>query len=530
MKSCDTCPSRVSAGTDAVAFFGKRGDFGVAMCGRYGYVLEQPGRDEAINKRIATITASSCDEHGQDRPDNPPNMLQSVVGFPLTAVRPRQPGDHQPMACVGCEHFIDIAVVEKELGWRAPMCAAKAVLLHPTRLAQEASECAIGVTGANKTTTEGVVGIDPRFEGIATVRMGTRESFAGGPYDPAKFISIDPREYETDLPVTAEHAAAGIRAWRKVPDPKGEKPPIYMPIFNGEKLVGFDPRDTYGEHAPHLYLDHSGLLYTWAAYAMGGIDPSGRGLNKCLALVGPAGTGKTEFFAFVAWLMDLPLYVISCRPDMSPFELIGGNALVPNEDETGTITRFIPGRFLSNFDKPCVMVLDEFASLPDEGWFALRGVFVGAKSVTVEEHSITKHQGPLTFIGLATNPDYDPAYRGVRPLSPADKQRFPWKAVDLPDENTERKIILSHCDDLGYELPLDVLDKIIVIGQEIREVIKSEGLDASWGIRPNVAVAQASWVFSLEDAYRTTMLDALEPALADSLMTIVKSHTERGDF
>lgn len=313
-----------------------------------------------------------------------------------------------------------------------------------------------------------------------------------------------------------------------------------MPVFDGQALCGFDPRSTYGEHAPELFVDHAAWTYTWAALNMGGISPNGKGLNRALALVGGAGTGKTEFFAYIAWLMDLPLYVISCRPDMSPFELLGGNTLVV-EDVTHEkhgddgqvvekwttkeqVTKFVEGRFLKHFSDPCVLVLDEMASLPDEGWFALRPVFAGSRSLTVEEHDLTKEQGRLTFIGLATNPDWEAAYRGVRPLSPAEKQRYSWLKVDLPDEPTERAIIKSHCAAIDYELPEKVLDAIMKIASEFRMMIKDQGLDTSWSIRPQVAVAQASSVFSIEDAYRSVLLDAIDPALGDAFMATVKQH------
>jgi hypothetical protein len=348
-------------------------------------------------------------------------------------------------------------------------------------------------------------------------------------FDPLRHLKTDPRDWVTDKPLSPEDEADGvIVAWRRVDDPKGRQSPLYMPIFNWKALgIDRDPRESYGEHTPHLYEDYDGLLY-WFAFLYGGqwCDPEQgeKGLTETLMLLGEAGTGKTEFWCYVAWLMDLPFARLSLRPDTESIEFFGAPALLI--DASGQqVTGFEPGRFTIKYVVPGVICLDEPTAANDSIWFLLRPALDSAGQFVNEQTAEVFKKDPQCFIGLASNPSYNPIYTGTRPLSAADSSRLSKRFVELPPEEVERRIVKSHCAAVGYDIDATTLDRLFRIAVDIRTQYKNKDSSLPWGIRDMIKVAKLTWGFDMLDAFRTAMLDELDPDIGDAVMSIIQANS-----
>lgn len=514
--------SRSRSCADCVNFESRVDDFGVPGCKSFGYLLDVKSytpSSQALtafaegcqNFNVATETAVKINRVGSPQP----MKVAEVYGATDKT---------QPMDCRECAYFIQPAAVRTTSGFAAGMCGAKAELIPVLEVRATAQSCSIGNIGENRSNrVDDFVVVDVRLSGQRRKRTTAPVVEA----EPAHHLKYDPREWPTDAPVTPEDTNAGIKAWRKVVDPTGYGKPVLMPIFDWKALgIEEDPRLSYGDHRPNLYVDHAGLLYTWAFTNLGGITESAA-LNRTLALIGDAGTGKTEFFCYLAYLMDLPFTRISLRPDTDSIDFFGTTHLEPVKFPDGkseVVTRWRPGSFTAAYTKPGVLCLDEPNSAPDAVWFLLRPVLDNAGQLRIDSENMRFDKHPYLFIGLAMNPSWKPIYRGARDLSAADMSRLLTFGLEYPDEKIERKIITDHCEDVGYTLPSMVLDKLMSITKELRTMVNEGTLQTSWGIRDVVKVAQLTWGFSLENAFKIGILDALEPDQANTIRTVVTSY------
>lgn len=460
--------------------------------------------------------------------NRPPQAARPVIGFAMPDITERAGTEAQdrvaPHSCTDCKWFVPSSKALDEFGFDSGICSARAELIPSTLLVQTATACEIGNRGPNRTSTDGVI-LDPRYDLMAeaSVRMGG--AVDSGPFDPFHHSRVDPREWVTELPVTDEDRAAGIKAWRLVRDPQGgPHAPIPMPIFDSAMLFpGEEVRDSYGDHKPHLYVDHAGLLYTAAFMNMGGMREGSNAINQVLALIGEAGTGKTEFWCYFAWLLDLPFRRLSLRPDSDSLEFFGKTELVIDADTKQAVTEFRPARFAKYIQEPCVICLDEPNAAPDNIWFLLRPCLDSAGQLVIEGEDLVIVPDSYCFIGLAMNPAWMTQYRGARELSPADADRLATRSVELPERETEMAIVRMHCEEIGYSIPDGTLDKLMNIATELRE-LSGDSLMIPWGIRPNVAVAKYTRGFSIEAAFRLAILDRLDPETANVVLTCVRGH------
>lgn len=505
------------------------------MCGADGTPLGISANDSAGTRRaIARSNAASC---GRSVPLASSTSVtisstrSHTVGASTNltrAMRLKAEGGPEPTSCAKCTWYIPPKVAHDELGFDFGVCGVFAELIGNKELQPKAKACDVGVAGPNRTSSDGIM-LDPKFDaGVFVLDVNDREN---GKYDPAYHSSIDPREYVSDRPVTAEDIESGIRAWRKVNDPTGEAAPLYMPIFDWTAIgCTRDPRLTYGDHQPDLYVDHAGLLHTFAFLYMGDLtkteDASGRerqvALNETLALIGGSGTGKTEFFCWVAWLMDLPFTRISLSPSTDPIEFFGMPSLGPNE-EGMQVTGFKRGRFSLKYEQSGVIVLDEANSASDSIWFTLRSALDSAGQFAIEAEGVVLEKDPYCFIGIAMNPD-DPAYRGVRPLGAADYDRLAKTYVELPDIDTERDIVRRHCEKIGYDVPEGILSLLSNVSVRLRQMHANGDITVPWTIRSNVRVAKCTMGLGVERAFRVAVTDGLRPDQAELILTVVRSY------
>lgn len=491
-------------------------DFGADVCARKGIILSRPGARQSINDNLVRESAQDCGGYmlAFEKLDHYPNQVgmgdvNIAVEMSATVIT----GDDKPTLCLQCKWFVPPKVVHEETGWTLGMCAAKGRLLFSTHYNREASLCGEGIIGTNRETTDGV-NLMPIYEVPVSISKKPQQPIAVK----RATLQADPREYPTDRPVTPAEAAAHIRAWRLIPDPEGLHDAVEMPIFHGEALCGYDPRITYGQHRPDLYIDHAGLLYDlmteWLRY------------DATPVVIGGAGTGKTELFCYAAYMMDLPFTRLSVSKGTEEYHFYGEKSLVTVTDamgETHTVTTFVKGRFVEAITKPGVAVVDE-PNLKSDIFELLRPVFDSAGQIVIDAaQGSVMNKDDLCFLGCAQNPSWDPLYIGTEPMSAADMDRVSPIFVDLPPDDIERDIIVAHCKDRGYDIEKSTLDYLMLIAGDLRTLIADGTLPIAWGIRSQIKVALKTQYYSFEKAYRRAIIDGLEQAYVDVIVASVSS-------
>lgn len=505
-RSCADCPGCLSDTQVRTTFSGNFGA-GVDLCGTHGHILSIPG-SEAVNVSIKRKFAKSCPTFGENRATLAVPPARVAVAFD-----PPERTETKVLNCTSCQHYLPPEVVAQEFGWNASMCGAQGRLLLPHRLRVEPQECGYASYGVPRTSTMGLA-LSPLYDppvmiGVSEVATAITEgSFT------------EPLEYVSDRPVTDADRAEGIRAWRKLVHPRyGEiKKPIWLPIFDpsaySETELAMIPKTDDDEH-PELYNDHQNLVWH-AAVAMIGLD-------KAPVLTGEAGVGKTELFRHIAWLCQMPLLRINVSKNTEPDDLIGGTRFEANE------TIWYDGRLVKGYRRPWVIVIDEWNTAQDALLQTFRPMTDNSKQLVRESaqgkdvirQEVTRHDWCL--LGFTQNPSWDLKYVGTNQLSNADEERCLWVAVDLPSEEVERSILVNACLANGYELDAKVLDAIMAIAKDIRALTdpRRPTLSISWGIRPQIAVAQLTEYQSLMGAYKATVIDRLEPTQGDIIRNFV---------
>lgn len=511
--SCEACPSFVKA-ADTGFVLAKPVDSDI--CVRFGHILSRPGVSTAASVRIRSSLAESCPAFGQDRPAIAlefPTALVSMgdpLAVALLSTRPPRTEAEEPAACNGCEFFVPPSVVKAELGWTQGMCAIKGRLIFSDRYVKEARGCRDGRIGEKRDTTDGILLLPAYDAGMASAVKVRRTT---APIDASNHRQ-DPRSYPTDKPTDDDDAALYIRAWRQVDDPEGVREPLFLPIFDGTKLCGFDPRTSYGQTRPDLFIDHQGLLYDLAAEM--------HEQGKTPILIGEAGVGKTDMATWLAWLMDLPVEMHSMRADTEVEDFIGHGTL---EEKNGvTVTGYERGLFVTAFESPCVQLVDEYNVAPDSIMHFLRPAIDGRQEIVLDKAGGARcRRHPFNFLMGAQNPPWDARYIGTKVLSAADFDRITGIAVWLPPEIIERQIITERCADAGYTIEVDTLDKVMQVATDVRRQIKDGSLQIAWGVRSNIDVAIKTRYYSFEKAYRRAVLDLLEPEVADLIVASIRS-------
>lgn len=505
-RSCADCPGCLTDTQVRATFSGNFGA-GTDLCGTHGHVLSIPGSD-AVNVSIKRNFAKICPTYGENRAPTavPQARVAVVVDLP-------EHTETKLSNCTSCKHFIPAEVVKQEFGWDAPMCGAQGRLLLAHRLRVEPQECGSASSGIPRTSTMGVIMTrvydPPIVLGVSDVATAiTDGSF------------VEPLEYVSDRPLTADDKAHGIRAWRKLVHPRyGElKKPVWLPIFDPSAFTEAEramiPKTDDDEH-PELYNDHQNLVYQ-AAVAMVGLD-------KAPVLTGEAGCGKTEMFRHLAWLCQMPFLRISVTKFTEPDDIIGGTMFEANE------TIWYDGRLTNGYRRPWVIVIDEWNTAQDALLQTFRPmtdnskqlVRESAKGKDVIRQEVSRHDWCL--LGFTQNPSWDLKYVGTNQLSNADEERCLWVAVDLPSEEVERSILVNACIANGYEIEAKTLDAIMAVAKDIRALTdpRRPTLSISWGLRPQIAVAQLTEYQSLMGAYKMVAIDRLEPTQGDIIRNFV---------
>lgn len=521
MNDCSSCPSRL-APDEVRAFYGKDFGPGVDACATFGHVLGGPGLEPSKVQSVMLAFGKDCASHGVDRPASKPEYPEARITAPLPDVfvmtddsgvvmsRPAPTPEQQSEvpSCKACRWFVPENIVRDEIGYYLPMCAATGRLILPKRLVAEPKKCGRAEAGANLDTTAGMA-LRPEYDdafNLGAVRVGTLR------YEKHEFV--EPTEYASDRPVSLEDQQDGIRAFRRVFDPNGSGAFVDLPIFNIDFFSDAEqakiPRTGDDEH-PEWYVDHQGLVYTTGVLMME--------LDFTPCLIGAAGTGKTEFFRHLAWLMCLPFDRISVTRSTEVDDLAGKWLFEDGE------TRWQDGRVASCWETPGVLDLDEPNVGPDEVWQFVRPLTDNSKQLVLDAgRGQRKARNNWRFFGMTMNPSWDVKNVGANEISDADGNRLSSIAVGLPPEDVERKIIVQACLGDGYEIPVDKLDKIMAIAGDIRAAVDDESINASWGIRPQAAVARSTKWFDLVTCYKLALADRLDPSGAETIIRIVAGY------
>jgi MoxR-like ATPase len=512
-KSCFTCPSLLTDSQSQINFLGKA--VGAPVCARFGRVLGSSNSTLKEKDKIGQTYASSCSKHGEPKPtmvDWPRMTLQ--VAIPDVNAMTTGDARNQPdsvTSCRMCVNYIREDTVVNELGYASGTCAAKGRLILPSRLSTEATGCDYRSFGAVRTSTTGLTML-PEYT-MAT--RGSTDPVRNHQIQKAKGF-VDPTVYPTDKPVTAQDEADGIRAWREMYDPVSENS-VYLPIFRAdffdETERSLIPQTGDDEH-PEDFVDTHFHLYKVAVLW--------QELDETPGVWGQPGVGKTEMFRHLAWLMQLPFYRFNITGQTELEELRGSKEYDP---ERGTYWQ--DGRFVEAWAKPCVAVLDEPNAGRPEVWHFLRPLTDNSKQLVIEEAPVkNRKRGDFFYLGLAMNPPWDARNSGINPIADADARRLHHMFIDLPPKEIELDIIKTRVAHDGWEISTTTLETIANIAEDIRALVKEDALPISWGIAMQLKVARALRWFDWFDAYRMAAGDFLEPEAQETLIQVVKTHTE----
>jgi MoxR-like ATPase len=419
----------------------------------------------------------------------------------------------QVRGCNTCEHFVREDVVLREMGYTTGLCSAKGKLLLSNRYTYEARDCEYRSLAVNGVRTD-VNGIMMLPEYASDFTLST---------DPVKYHRqmmenfVDPSLYETDRPVTQEEKDKGIRAWRKVVDPATENftfLPIYRPDYFSDVERAKIPQTGDDEH-PEDYIDHGFYVYKVSVLWME--------LDETPGFWGQAGTGKTEFFRHMAWLMQIPFVRISITGSSELDDLQGKMHYSPTEG-----TYWKDGRLVAAWSKPNVLLVDEPNAGPPDVWQFLRPMTDNSKQLVIDasDEALTRDRHNDCFLGLAMNPAWDAKNVGTHQISDADANRLMHVYMPMPPESLEKEIINKACEHDGYDLPPEKLNTIMAIAKDIRHLVDDDSLQITWAIRPQLKVARASRWFDLKTCYLMAIADFLEEEPKKQVMDIVETHME----
>jgi MoxR-like ATPase len=506
-RSCLNCPSCLPA--DDTSIFRK--SIGSRVCARFGKPIGKATSSPHEELAIAKQFAKNCPEYGNPKPAIPDwPQAKFLVMLPdpqVIGVSPISPD--MVSSCAACKHFVREDVVARDLGWTAALCAAKGKLLLANRYTLEAKNCEMRDFGTVRTTTSGLTFL-PEYE----------DYFAGAA-DPVKMMKanlenfIDPTEYPTDKPVDPADAHK-IRAWRQVDDPMTGMHvflPVYRPDFFDDEARSQIPTTGDDEH-PEDYIDHGQYVYKTAVLWTE--------LDETPALWGQAGTGKTEFYRHMAWLMQLPFIRFSINGSTEVDELMGTTRYTD-----GVGTHFEYGRFAKAWQSPCVMVVDEWNVGQPDVQQALRPCIDNSKQLVIDANNGESLDRDVDcFLGMAMNPAWDILNVGANVISDADANRLMHLFVEIPPPEIEKQIIKTRCSHDGWEIPEATLDAVMKIATDVRELSANGTLPITWGIRPQLKAARAMRWFDSITAYKMASADFLEPPQQQLLLDAVRTHTE----
>ena len=529
--SCLGCPSNLSV-TQQSSTFGR--SIGGPVCAIKLIPLTRPTTKN--DKNTFEHFAKNCLDRGREVTIEPSRdkAIEFTVSLPDPTAKESDNWEAEPVAsCNGCANYVPERAVQKATGWRAPWCTAKGTLMFSDRLTQYAEGCTSRVFAPVHERLEDFGNSDGKFNVSLLAEYG--EDF-GKPQklDIKKIHAINlstrPQDYVSDATVTPRHEALGIRAFRRIQDPQGYGPNLVLPIMN-ESHIERDGTPLFSEEdkariprsgdpeKPEGYYDHNGSVYKTAVMWTR--------LKQTPAVWGIAGTGKTELFRHLAWMMGLPFQRISITESSELDDLFGKMLYSP---ERGTYFQY--GRIPNAWARPNILCLDEPNTGPPPVWQRIRPLTDDSKQLILDENNNERiNQHRICYLGMAMNPAWDPRNLGAMPLADADGSRLMHIEMGLPPEEVEKQILKEVLlDDKWDETEADHNISVIMrIAKELRELSDNGAIPVSWGIRNQKKVIRIRRYARWTDAFRMGVVDSLEPEVRDLILNVVRSHDDESD-
>lgn len=527
--SCDTCVHRVSDFDikDVVGAMMKFGP-GVDYCSKKHLPLGRPNMPPEQRTEVKVMFGKSCDV--RDDPPLPSNKIKgqptSLIGTPTVFPTPRPDGVLAPADCSQCHHYLDPGEVQKYWGWEMGGCLAKGILIPTRQVTQTARDCGFGVHNAADLHQ---AAIDPEegfnllpVYGSATVILKTNAATSSISPQP------DPSVFMGDRAATAEDEAKGIRCWRKFEHPTAEnKAAVWWPVFE-PYWEGFTDLEresipqTGGSNHPELYVDHQNLMYyVGAAYAN----------RRSPVLIGQAGTGKTEFFRYAAWLCQMPYTRIPITSSSSNDDLMGKYLVTVDEGSHQSVTDFALGALPKLWERAGIVCIDEPNLGPKEVVERVRPLIDSDELLSlIEDLGQNLPRNEFRFLGFAMNPSWDLRYQGTNDMNEADLGRMAPFEVDYPEPNVERSILCNVCNANGFDITNEDLDLVMAMTEDMREASApiTGSLGFSWGMRIMIGVALGMKYYTLTEAVRFALADRLDPDEKATVMAFAKTHDTAG--
>lgn len=230
-------------------------------------------------------------------------------------------------------------------------------------------------------------------------------------------------------------------------------------------------------------------------------------------LKGPTGCGKTRFLEHMAFQLRRPLVTVSCHEDLTSSDLVG-RFLLEGADtvwQDGPLTRAVKAG--------AICYLDEIVEARTDSTVVIHSLTDHRRKLTIEKkgQEIDAHEDFMLVIS------YNPGYQTVlKDLKPSTKQRFIGINFDFPNEEIERKILLSEVPGLSSENA----HQLVAAGRKAR-LLKDHGLEEATSTR--ALVYAASMIGAGLDpvaACQVAMVNPItdDPELAEALMEIVNAH------
>lgn len=519
-RTCSTCPSFVS-GTSQTRLLAS--NLGGPLCGRKMLPLVMPIQSSEVQKKVFRNVAKTCSVYGENvnlselAPTAAPEMK---VGMDAQASNFEPEPTQAFPNCATCVHYVPSHLVRNKTGWTGSICKRNGWLMPDARLARYSTKCGTFKQHAGVRT-------DPlnTFTFFPQFSQTFGEINYAQQYESSLDSFVDPKNYPTDKPVSDKaKMTRGIRAWRRISDPKGYGEDVYLPVFERDAQVWNDKEkvrkplfdevslslipNTGDREAPEQYADHSGLLYTFAVLWMK--------LDETPAAWGMGGTGKTEIQRHIAWLMQLPLRIAAIDGSSEIDSLFG--KILFEEGET----RPHYGTLSVGWMNPNILLMDEPNTGPAEVWQQIRQMTDNRQTVHLahlKDEIIKRHVD--CYAAMAMNPQWHPLNIGALTVGDADLSRLAHVYFDYPPRELEMSILKRRVMRDGWEISDDKLVKVMEVASELRGMSNEGVLHTSWGVRHQIKLARSLRWFEPITAYKRAIGDALEPSQWEQVMSIV---------
>lgn len=487
---------------------------GVDMCRAHFIPLSVVGETDDVNKLIRLSTLGQCNGPFEAVPAAPQTRLTiAEVNGVSTA-----DGSDKPRSCTGCQWFIRDVDMLGRFGIPLDVCGfyghpilhssvagGRTHLTHPPECTAAERGKPVPIEKVQLTHLYRDV-VAPN---LAFLSYDLWDALVAPPLE-------DPASGESGREVTDAERALGIARWRAVSDPAKVGADVLLPVFDPdafpEEQRAKIPSTNDPEH-PELYRDEHGLLYAVAVMWMH--------LGETPAFNGPPGVGKTEFFRYAAWAMQLPFERFSITASTEIDDLAGKMLLEGNE------TVYHYGRLPAAWQRPCVLVVDEPNVGPPEVWQFLRPLTDDSKQLVLDMNKGERiDRNPYAFLGMAFNPSWDMRNTGTHEIADADGSRLMHVHVPQASPEVETAILRQACSLDGYEIKDETLKAIVKIGADLRGLAQQDAFPVYWGTRQQKKVARASQWFSLDRCYLLAAGDYLERVYCDKIRATVQSHVK----